>query len=395
MAGPDSLIRFRLRRRRVRPEVLTILVILIIGSVALYISDQRLERLLQQEQARVQGLSELVEQAEQGSISRRDFEAARGELEGVLADTAERVRTLEEFAGARSRVIAEAADSVLFLQGSYGFVDPQTQRPLRYFRGQGERPLRLPDGRTQVTTGGDGPLVQIFYTGTGFMVEGELLVTNRHVVFPWEYEPNAQFTLNAGFSAERRALIGFLPGRELPVELESVVASDDADVALLRIRRQPGADPAPVALPSPLILAEEDPAPGDEVVVMGYPLGVDALLARADRQFAEGLLSRGPVTFWDVGRALAVGGYIAPLTTQGIVGQVTEAMVVYDAETTSGGSGGPVVTLDGTVVAVNTAILAQFAGSNLGVPARHVRALLAAAAAQQATAGEGEGRDRE
>ena len=109
---------------------------------------------------------------------------------------------------------------------------------------------------------------------------------------------------------------------------------------------------------------------------MGYPTGVEALLARADPMFAEGLLATGPVTFWDVGRALSVGGYVEPLSTQGIVGQITAAMIVYDAETTSGGSGGPVVSLEGEVVAVNTAVLNQFGGSNLGVPARHITALL-------------------
>jgi S1-C subfamily serine protease len=401
----SGLIRFRLRRRRIRPELLTILVILSIGSVALYISDQRLERMLEQEQARVEGLAELVEEADQGSFSRADFEAARAELEDVLADTAERVRSLEESAGARARVIAEASASVLFIQGSYGFVDPDSGRPLRYFYGQGERPLRLPDGRTQVTTGGDGPLVQIFYTGTAFVVrEDGLVATNRHVAYPWEFEPNAQFTLNAGFAADRRNLIGFLPGVEQAVELEPVAASDDADVALLRIRprrpRAPVGGPVSGAsgslagkaadaaggsvaegairltIPPPLPIGTEVPAPGDEVVVMGYPAGVEALLARADPKFAEGLLARGPVTFWDVGQALSVGGYIEPLNTQGIVGQVTGAMIVYDAETTSGGSGGPVVALDGSVVAINTAILSQFAGSNLGVPARHVRSLI-------------------
>jgi len=43
--------------------------------------------------------------------------------------------------------------------------------------------------------------------------------------------------------------------------------------------------------------------------------------------------------------------------------------VVYDAETTHGGSGGPVLNLEGGVLAVNAAILPQFGGSNLGVPA--------------------------
>ena len=372
-------IRFRLRRRPIRPELLAIVVVLAIGSVALWFSDQRLERLLEQEQARVEGLADLVDDTGQGSISRSDFEAARAELEDVLTQTEARVSTLEEAAGARERIIAEAGLSVVFIQGSYGFVDPSTGRPLRYFHGQGDRPLRLPDGRTTVTTGGDGPLVQIFYTGTAFVVDATgLLVTNRHVTFPWEFERNAQFTLDAGFAAQRRGFVGYLPGVEQPIELEAVAASDAADVALLRIKQPAQADPdaSPLQLPPPLAVAEHVPDPGDEVVVLGYPAGVDALLARADPNFAQGLLSRGPVTFWEVGRALAVGGYIHPLATQGIVGQVTDAMIVYDAGTTSGGSGGPVVALDGTVVAVNTAVLSQFAGSNLGVPAREVRALL-------------------
>ena len=37
--------------------------------------------------------------------------------------------------------------------------------------------------------------------------------------------------------------------------------------------------------------------------------------------------------------------------------------------TTHGGSGGPVIGLDGRVVAVNSAIIPEFTGSNLGVPA--------------------------
>ena len=58
-------------------------------------------------------------------------------------------------------------------------------------------------------------------------------------------------------------------------------------------------------------------------------------------------------------------------------GQITAASVVYDADTTHGGSGGPVISLDGAVVAINAAILTDFAGSNLGVPAAEALRLLA------------------
>jgi S1-C subfamily serine protease len=50
---------------------------------------------------------------------------------------------------------------------------------------------------------------------------------------------------------------------------------------------------------------------------------------------------------------------------------------VYDAETTHGGSGGPVLDINGSVVAVNAAILPEYGGSNLGVPVARLRALLA------------------
>ena len=84
----------------------------------------------------------------------------------------------------------------------------------------------------------------------------------------------------------------------------------------------------------------------------------------------------GELDVWAVASRLSEVGYITPLATRGIVGQVTPARVVYDAETTSGGSGGPVLGLNGEVHAVNVAIVPEFGGSNLGVPAQEARRLL-------------------
>jgi S1-C subfamily serine protease len=431
--------------------LLILLLILIGASGVLWYQNFRLQQHLAEANRRVEGLADLLERAEQNSFSRDDFEAARSEWEGILSDTALRVRSLEALAGAPERIIASAARAVVFIQASYGFREPGTNLPLRYYPGAGGRPLRMPNGETPVTTSGDGPIVQVFYTGTAFVVSREgHLVSNRHIALPWLYNESARGVLEQGFTPEMRRFIGYIPGHPQPFGIEILAASDHADVAILRsgflvqgvlageiahpfdrpdaeadeanleqlevpvatTEPEASSSPAPGApaatrapdaaaradwiapieerLPfavTPLEISQEPPALGDQVILLGYPAGMEALLARADPRFAEGLLSTGPVTFWDVARGLAAGGYIAPLATMGIIGQVTGVSVVYDAETTHGGSGGPVLALDGRVVAVNSAVVEYFSGHNLGVPAADVfdllRSVRAAAPARQ------------
>jgi len=47
-----------------------------------------------------------------------------------------------------------------------------------------------------------------------------------------------------------------------------------------------------------------------------------------------------------------------------------------DAETTHGGSGGPVLDINGEAVAINTAIIPEYGGSNFGLPVIYARSLL-------------------
>ena len=55
---------------------------------------------------------------------------------------------------------------------------------------------------------------------------------------------------------------------------------------------------------------------------------------------------------------------------------VLKDKVVYYAQTTSGGSGGPLFNSRGKVIAVNFAILEGFGGSNFGIPIRYAEELL-------------------
>ena len=217
---------------------------------------------------------------------------------------------------------------------------------------------------------GDGPPVEILYTGTGFVVDPEgLLLTNRHVAAPWETDETAMLLAVQGLTPVIRRFQAYLPGIVEPFDLTFVRASDSLDVALLR------SAPIDADVP-PLPISAVAARPGDEVIVLGYPTGITALVARADPASIRALREAGPLDFWEVARHLSAGGMIGPLATVGVGGQVTSGSVVYDAETTHGGSGGPVLSLDGEVLAVNMAILPEFAGSNLGVPATEALRLL-------------------
>jgi len=338
----------------------------------LWVRSQRLERQLQAETQVVHGLAELLERGDRASLSKEDAAALRDTLSASVA----RIDALEARSSARGRVIANSTRSVVFIQGSWGLEDP-TGRPLRYAAvGPDGIPLVGPTG-PEVTLEGDGPPVEILYTGTAFVVTADgYLLTNRHVALPWDYGSPPESLGEHKLVPVMRRFIGYLPGIDEPFDVEFVRASNALDVALLRC------EPVDAEI-RPLELVEASPVPGDEVIVMGYPTGIQALLARAGEEAVQKILDSGQLDFWQVVRALSEDGLIEPLATVGVVGQVTASSVVYDAETTYGGSGGPVLNLDGQVLAVNAAILAQFDGSNMGVPADEALRLLREPVADQ------------
>ena len=292
-----------------------------------------------------------------------------GEVLEELRTTGQRVEALEARNSATARVIERAAGATLFLQGSYRFIQPGSGRPLRMIPGPDGQPLRNPMGHPALTVDGDGPPFEVFLTGTGFVASPDgLALTNRHVVLPWESDAAARGILESGFVAEWSRLVGFLADGSEAHDVRLRVASDEADLAVVQVLGVDG--------PVPFVeLASTAPSLGDPVIVMGYPLGLKALIARSDADFVEGLRQQGTVDFFEQARQIATAGFMKPLATRGIVGQITNANIVYDAETTLGGSGGPVLSLDGRVVAVNTAILPEFGGSNLGVPVARAREL--------------------
>ncbi len=338
------------------------------------LENRRLQEDLAVSARQLQSFSTALARARDEALTPADLRALRLELSERLGTTASRLEALEQGARAFETVIADAGPSVVFLQGAYGFREPESGRYLRHHVDADGRKLMSPMGQPFLTLNGKGPVAERPYTGTGFVVAGtRRIATNRHVALPWEKDATADALAAQGLEPEMLRFIAYFPGVSEAVEVALHRTTDAADLAVLRLTSE-----SEVPLPDGLPLAEAPPTAGSPVIVMGFPTGLRSLMVQTGEPFVKRLQADGVTDFWEVARRLARDGFIAPLSSRGIVGQATAATVIYDAETTHGGSGGPVLNARGEVVAVNAAILPEYGGSNIGVPVSQLRALLTA-----------------
>lgn len=353
-------------------------ILAIFGLFAVSYQQVRLNALLQQQLAtstsRVNDFSRALARTKEEALTPKDLQALRHEFGGQMSSTADRLAELERRSSAGARIVAESSPSVVFLQGAYAYREKTSGRMLRQIVDDDGRPLISPLGQPMLTLDGNGPVAERQFTGTGFILAGtNTVITNRHVAIPWETDTdNVEMLALQGLEPVMLKFIAYLSVSPTHVAVDVLQTSDTADLATLRATGLP-------ASITGLKLAETLPQPGEAVIVMGYPTGLRSMLAQSGDAFVEMLQKTNDTGFWSVAARLAENGYVAPLASRGIIGQATEAALVYDAETTHGGSGGPVIGVDGAVVAVNSAILPEFGGSNLGVPVAQVRSLLATA----------------
>lgn len=230
---------------------------------------------------------------------------------------------------------------------------------------------------------GDGRRVRRRSSGTGFFVSADgLLVTNKHVVEPWLFEPEVRRRLDSGWRLLQHELalgaweVGALVlnaddqiewtegysnlegtlelAARAPDELErrseplpdggshesDYHVHGDGDLVLLR------ADVLDPVEPLELCAESEEPASLDHVMVLGYPWGL---------------------SFLD-------GGCADASPSIGCVRWNRDALFVT-APIVSGNSGGPIVDVEGRVAAVASRIYGD-ASFGAGIRPPHVRALL-------------------
>ncbi len=349
-----------------------ILAVIVLSTLSY--QQYRLNIILQQQietgTSKLESIAGALSRAREEALTPDDLKALRQELATRMQAGAERLTVLERRSEASVRVIADSLPSIMFLQGAYGFRERSSGRMLRKIVDDDGSPLVTPIGQPLLSLEGDGPVAERLFTGTGFAVgDGRVLVTNRHVAQPWENDAIVESMANQGLEPVMTKFITYAPGNKNASAVELVKMSEEADLAILQRKD------AKEQIPG-LKLADRQPDTGDEIIVMGYPTGLRSMLVQSGERFIDELLEAEDTGFWTVAARLAGNGFIAPLASRGIVSKMTPVTIVYDAETTQGGSGGPVLDLHGSVVAVSVAVLPEYGGSNFAVPVAKLKKLL-------------------
>ncbi|MDD5544437.1 MAG: trypsin-like peptidase domain-containing protein [Acidobacteriia bacterium] len=318
--------------------------------------------------ARLEGLQteeqKLREQLEKAQNDVNTKSSVIDDLKSRLSATTEQISAFQREVSMAQQIIKRYQGGVCFIQGIYHFEDGAGS-PLRYvgLDSSGD-PQKDSQGRTLYTTSGTGPIADTNYSGTGFLVsKSGLILTNRHVVEPWWEDDEAKQLSKKGFHATMGGLRAFFPNDPDPFPLTVVKISTQGDVALAKTDL--GKHVFPVLQLDP---ARTSLSAGQRVVLLGYPTGLDALLARLDEGAAIDVMAAVGSDPQKLSLELARRKMIRPLSTQGHLSDILPYKLVYDAQTTYGGSGGPLFNLRGKVIGINFAILSDFGGANFGVP---------------------------
>jgi DNA-binding response OmpR family regulator len=294
-------------------------------------------------------------------------------LQKQLQETNSRLQRLEAQGQAAQSIIPLDVQSVCLLHVSVAFNDQTSGRRLRYggLNEDGE-PIQDSEGNPVLTLEGKGPEVKLDVFGTGFIAGSSgRVITNRHVAEPWWKNDEITSITSQGLQPQISAIRAYFPGDPRAFHAEIQDISEVTDLASVRVDLQDLKRPV-LALDT----GKNSALSGQPVILMGYATGLAAILARTDEESAQDILKKSGSDVAQVLNELAKRNLIHPLITQGHIGDILPDKIVFDAQTTSGGSGGPLFNRDGKVIGVTVAILKGFGGSNFGIPIRFSEPLL-------------------
>lgn len=310
------------------------------------------------------------------------------ELKDKLGQTSDQIVQLDEksnkYLQAQSlapNLRVQYGGAVCLIVGLYDLVDKKTGKTLRYVDPQAFRPnpyeptqsedpsATVPTQQIGISTEGTGSPVEYDFIGTGFHVGGGYIVTNRHVVQPWDEDENVkQMMATANGRAHLKRLEIYFPNiaKPFPLKVKQTGAHEDIAVGIIDVTIMPPQVPT-----IPLDIDSDSAAVGRQVVTIGYPSGPDRLLAMVDDNEAKSINSRFGNSRQNLINFLAQSQKIVPLTTQGTITDLDARRIVHDAKTAEGGSGAPLFGQSGKVIAVNFGVFTENTAANMAVPVRY------------------------
>ncbi|HEV2523004.1 MAG TPA: trypsin-like peptidase domain-containing protein [Candidatus Acidoferrales bacterium] len=326
---------------------------------------QETDASLQKEQLQKQTeeLRQKISSGDAGDISalKKQLEEANGRLKRVVSES-----------DAAEGVIRSYAPSVCLLHVSVAFNDKSSGRRLRYggINPDGG-PLKDSDGNIVYTLQGRAPEVRADFFGTGFLVADGKILTNHHVAQPWWKNDELSSALQQGLEPAIAEMTAYFPDAPSSVSVGISQISEEVDLSLLH------ADLSSLKRPILKMDGRKEAAiSGQPLISLGYATGISAILARAGEGTVDDIVKVSGGDPTKITEELLRRKLIRPLVTQGHIGDVLADKIVYDAQTTSGGSGGPLINREGEVIGVTFAVVKGFGGSNFGVPIRYAQPLL-------------------
>jgi DNA-binding response OmpR family regulator/S1-C subfamily serine protease len=294
-------------------------------------------------------------------------------LENHVAAVEGRLDKLENQGKFAHTIIDSYQPSVCLIHVVLTFRDHYTGLKLRYasITNTGE-PATDTSNNPLVTLIGNGPEVHLDVFGTGFLAsdDGQIL-TNHHVAEPWWQNSELKEMLDQGLEPQIAEMTAYFPGvtHGIPIAIEKI--SSVADVAVVK------GNVSGLGIRHIVLASDGNSAvDGSPVILLGYPTGIDAILARTGAATLQAIAASSKGNPKQVMEELARHHLIKPVATQGHVGDVLPDKIVYDAQTTSGGSGGPLFNDQGQVIGINFAMVRGFGGSNFAIPVRFGESLL-------------------
>jgi DNA-binding response OmpR family regulator len=294
-------------------------------------------------------------------------------LQKQLAAVETRLQKIETEGKFAERIIQSYEPSVCLIHVVLAFREHATGLRLRYagVTSSGE-PATDEHSNPLVSLTGNGPEVHLDVFGTGFLVtDTGLILTNHHVAEPWWQNDEMKEMLNQGVEPVIAEMTAYFPGVKNGVAINTEKISSLADVAVVK-GNVSGLGIKQIALAD----GRRSAVSGGPVVLLGYPTALDAILARAGAETLQSIATASKGDPKQVMEELARRNLIRPTTTQGHIGDVLPDKIVYDAQTTSGGSGGPLFNNEGKVIGINFAMVREFGGSNFAIPVAYGESLL-------------------